>query len=787
MKHLAGILFLLLVNTATQAQSYKGVVAASSDKSPLDFAPVTLIRLPDSTVVTGVQSANGGNFEFSRIKPGNYCVKVSFLGYATAKHDVTIKAGKSPDISDTIFLVDESKQLTDVVVTGEKIKGKELVDRTIFTIPSAISKTSTTGYDILKKIPSVQVDFQNNITMNGSSNFIIQVDGKQRDKEFLAKLNPSDIESVEVINNPSGKYEGTIDGVINVVLKKEARYGVNGNVDLNAKPWGKPSYVGSGSLDYSLGKINFYVSGFSFNQELDVSGTNNSIVTLYSKGIKNDSTTNGTGLGNMKMSNSSITTGFDYYMNDKNSLSFNVTYKPNSNDMNTLGFSDIKVKPSSNRVLESTHNSSDRSKEYNASLFYRHQFDKPVQEFTNETSFYIYNSNNNSLDSGKLYNTDNSFDKLVDCESKDYKNSRKYVSSKFDYVQPLGEKSRFEVGYQIYYQKIKYEDHIKTNEFEYNEFRNSAYAGFTSNLNKLGFQATLRVERSDFNTDTINIDGYFSFQPSANLQYKFNNTNNIKLTYNRKITRPEITSLNPFLIMNPDRTYSSGNPSLKPEYHDKVQLTYTLNIGSSYISPSIYYDRITDRIGEISIPFQSPSNGNTIKTTSDNIISGYETGVGLNAMLLFFNINARYYQRHNEAYQDKPAFDYTTFAINSYAFMPLPGKVNAFAFVGYRGVEKTFESKTESMTFYGFGARREFGNHTVGAFWFLPFTDKATFSKTTRITDGRTSQSSQRFDVRNYIQLSYSYRFHVGHEVKKIDKKVEIESDTKSNGIGAGN
>ena len=170
---------------------------------------------------------------------------------------------------DTIYLAETTTSLNEVTVVAERLKGKEMVDRTVYAIPAVIAKSSSNGYDILKKIPQVNVDFQNNVTLNGSSNFIIQVDGRQRDKEFLAKLLPSDIESIEIISNPSGKYEGNIDGVINIILKKEARYGMNGNVGFNIKPFNKPTTSATGSLDYALGKITFYVTAFTVYTETE--------------------------------------------------------------------------------------------------------------------------------------------------------------------------------------------------------------------------------------------------------------------------------------------------------------------------------------------------------------------------------------------------------------------------------------------------------------------------------------------------------------------------------------
>ncbi|MCK7541711.1 MAG: hypothetical protein MZV63_67900 [Marinilabiliales bacterium] len=197
-----------------------------------------------------------------------------------------------------------------------------MVDRTVYAIPEVVSKSSANGYDLLKKIPQVNVDFQNNVTLNGSSNFIIQVDGRQRDKEYLARLLPTDIQTIEIISNPSGKYEGNIDGVISIILKKEARYGMNGNIGFTIKPFNKITRSESGSLDYAFGKITFYVTAVNFSQSLDITNTQESRFT------ENDSTISMSGNGGIKVTMTTINSGFDYYINDKNSLSFNVSYKP---------------------------------------------------------------------------------------------------------------------------------------------------------------------------------------------------------------------------------------------------------------------------------------------------------------------------------------------------------------------------------------------------------------------------------------------------------------------------
>ena len=261
------VLLLLVASVSVQAQNIRGKVCLEEDKSPLAFATVGLVQLPDSNMITGVISLTDGGYLLENVKPGNYFIRVSFVGYETNGKDVVVETGIPEVLVDTIYLRETTATIDEVTVVGERLKGKELVDRTVYAIPAVVSKSAINGYDLLKKIPQVNVDFQNNVTLNGSSNFIIQVDGRQRDKEFLARILPSDIETIEIISNPSGKYEGNIDGVLNIILKKEARYGMNGNVGLNIKPFNKITSQVTGSLDYALGKITFYVTAFNFSTE----------------------------------------------------------------------------------------------------------------------------------------------------------------------------------------------------------------------------------------------------------------------------------------------------------------------------------------------------------------------------------------------------------------------------------------------------------------------------------------------------------------------------------------
>jgi hypothetical protein len=781
-------LLLLFCSVTIQAQNIRGKVCMEKDKSPAQFASVGLMQLPDSTLITGVITLTDGGYQFDKVKPGNYRVKVNFVGYTSNGTNVTVQ-GTGDVTADTIFLSESATTLGEVTVVGERLKGKEMVDRTVYSIPEAIAKSSTNGYEILKKIPQVNVDFQNNITMNGSSNFIIQVDGRERDKEFLAKLLPSDIESIEIVNNPSGKYEGNIDGVINIVLKKEARYGMNGNVGLNVKPFNHLTTSATGSLDYAMGKITFYITGFTFIQNLDISSEN----IDYFK--KEDSTSTMAGNGGIRISASSVNAGFDYYMNEKNSLSFNVSYKPIGQDIDMLSESFLYKNNNPENTIATITKDGTHSDEITVSSFYKKTFKKPIQEFTADASFYTFKSkeSNDFTNDRYVYDTDSMLNTFTRLE--DVINERDYLSVKLNYVQPLGLSAKLEAGYQFYYQQMNYDfttNHLESdNLFKYQELRNSAYAGFTYNLKKFGFQATLRVENSNISADSVTEPQYACLLPSVNLQYKFSASHNLKFTYNRRINRPGIYDLDPYWRVSSSYEISQGNPNLKPDYRDRLQLTYTWNFGSNYFSPYVYHEFLSDKVGRRFAVIQSPVDSFTTTFTKPfNLLSGYEYGAGVNAMLWFVNINARFFKGHFDEYTGQaipiPARDYFSYAITSYAYKNLDKakKTTAFIFLSYNGVVQDAQTKTYSTPFYGLGGQRQFGDHTLGLFWLLPFSKDIKFQKKETDTPTYHNTNTIGFDVSYYIQFMYSYKFNKGKNVKKLDRKVEVESDSKTQGIG---
>ncbi len=783
------LVWLLLITSITgQAQNIRGKVCSEKDRSPVQFASVGLVQLPDSAMITGVITLTDGGYLLEKVKPGNYFIRVSFVGYKTNGKGVAVEAGITEIAVDTIYLSETTASLNEVTVVGERLKGKEMVDRTVYAIPSVVSKSVSNGYDLLKKIPQVNVDFQNNVTLNGSSNFIIQVDGRQRDKEYLARILPSDIETIEIISNPSGKYEGNIDGVLSIILKKEARYGMNGNVGLNIKPFNKITRQETGSLDYALGKITFYVTALDISQSLDISNTNDSRFTMI------DSLSSLSGTGDLKVTLSTINSGFDYYISDKNSLSFNVSYKPIHQDLDLLSETFLYKNDNPLNTISSLMNNGFESDETSASLFYKRSFKNPIQEFTAENTYYNFKSDekNDFENTRYLYNTNSILDTYTRLE--DNLNERNYYSAKLNFVQPIGMSAKIETGYQLYYQQMSYDFRINNQEsdnlFEYAEFRNSVYGGITFNLKKIGFQTMLRVENSHIKADSVTEPNYSCFLPSVNLQYKFSASHNLKFTYNRRINRPGIYDMNPYYRIDQNYNVSQGNPDLKPDYRDRLQLTYTWNFGSNYFSPYVYKEYFTNKVGSEYRIINSPvDNTLTTFTKPYNLLNGYELGGGINATLWYININARIYKGHFNEYTGQsifiPAKDYFSWSVTSTAYGNLDKKktITAFAFLSYDGLNINAQSKTYNIPFWGPGVQKQIKNHSIGVVWVLPLSTNVRLSRTETETTDYSSTNIIGFDASNYIQFMYSYKFNKGKNVKKLNRKVDVESDSKSQAI----
>jgi hypothetical protein len=501
-----------------------------------------------------------------------------------------------------------------------------------------------------------------------------------------------------------------------------------------------------------------------------------------------------TGAGDYRIAATAINAGFDYYMNKNNTLSINYSFKPFSTVINTDNFGDISMDGTLMNTQQNETNIATGSSESNVSLFFRKKFKKPIQEFIIESNYYFFNSSDDNDFTHLLYPTLGQIPSDSSSRHEWTINDRDYFSTKIDYIQPIGVDMRLEAGYQFYLQWIDYNykthDAANNNIYNYGEFRNAGYASFYWKLKKFSLQNTIRIENSqiDINND-IHLQ-YTTFLPSINIMYKLNAKHTLKLTYNRRINRPNIYQLNPYEKLNNDFSISTGNPYLEPELKDKLQLTYTLNIKKLNLSPYIYHEFYTNKIDSRSTLGAALSNGTLSRITSpENLLTGYEQGFGLSSTYSAININGSIYRGHFNAWSDSistiPANDYSSFRINSFVIIPLfKKKLNVFTFLNYNGVRRSAQTTAYSPALYGIGAQQNIKNHAIGLFYMLPFSKTIRLSKVIAETPTIYSKNTQYFDVSWFIQILYSYKFNKGRAIKKSGHEAEIESDTKGGGLG---
>ncbi|HYW96818.1 MAG TPA: outer membrane beta-barrel family protein, partial [Bacteroidales bacterium] len=430
----------------------------------------------------------------------------------------------------------------------------------------------------------------------------------------------------------------------------------------------------------------------------------------------------------------------------------------------------------------------------NITAFYRKKFRKPIQEITVESIYYFFNSENDN-DFVQLLYPPGGITALDSVTRNEVTiNDRNYFSTRIDYVQPIGVAMRLETGVQFYLQNMDYNyttnAELASNNYNYAELRNSAYASFYWKLKKFSLQSTLRAENSNIDINSAITSAYTTLLPSANLLYKFNTKHSLKLTYNRRIERPNLYMLNPFERLNNDLSVTSGNPYLKPEYKDRLQLSYTMNIKKVNFAPYIYHEFYSNKIGNLTtLKVTSVSDAQTVYSAPKNLLTGYEQGFGMNATIAFFNLNGSIYRGHFNAYSDSltviPSRDYYSFRLNSYVVKSLfKEKLNVFAFINYNGAVRSAQTITYSPLFYGVGLNQKIKNHSWGIFYLLPFSKTIQFSKVITETPIIYSENTQQFDASWFVQVMYSYKFNKGRAIKKSDRKSKIDSDTQGGGLG---
>lgn len=614
-KSIAAIFPILLLSFQVQAQSpgsVKGTVT-DSKKAAMPSVTVSLLQATDSSLVKTEITDAQGLFDIPVIKSGKYLLAYSLAGHEkTYSGSFDIADGQSVKIPD-VQMQPLVTKLQGVVVTSKKPLIEVKADKTVFNVESSINATGSNAMELLQKSPGVLVDNNDNISMKGKTGVRIYVDGKmmQLDSKdlaaYLRSITSSDIESIEMISNPSAKYDASGNaGIINIKLKKNKKYGTNGSVNAGFTQGITPKGNGSVNLNYRNKKVNLFgnIGGNIGRFQNELYFYRKQKDTVYDQKTR------------MYTDNQSINAkvGADFFVNSKHTLGVMTTINYNDNDWNSEGNTDIYEQNSGVFVksLKAFNTIPGSRLNSNSNLNYRYA-DTSGREVNVDIDYGVfkgrgrsyqpnfYNDKNNNL----LYSIINRNNTPTDIN---------IFSVKADAEQRLG---KGKLGYGVKGSFVTTENSFeffnddangnpiklpeRSNSFRYKEHVYAAYLNYQQQLNaKWSLQAGLRAEQTNSEGILTRDDGivqsdnevkreYLDFFPSAAISWNMSQKHALNLTFSRRIDRPTYQDLNPFENKLDELTYQKGNAFLKPQYTSNVELTHTFmgmvntSIGYSYV------------------------------------------------------------------------------------------------------------------------------------------------------------------------------------------------------------
>jgi outer membrane receptor protein involved in Fe transport len=596
--------------TSLPGNRISGKFVDQTSGAPLEYVSVALYQTDGSKLVAGTITDTEGNFTIEKIDEGDYFLLASFIGYKNKnlpELSLTKKFNKT-DLG-TIELAPLVAELKEVAVVAEKAKVEYKIDKRIVNVDKDISAKGGSAVQALENTPSVQVDGQGNLTLRGSSDYMVLVDGKPsilKGSDALKQIPSNAIKQIEVITNPSAKYEADGQaGIINVIMKKEMLEGLNGNLSLG---WGTADKANANAtINYRKDKVNLFL-GFDY-----ADNTYRDNIDIKSGSVLDWGTESS--VSNVKEfsmnQNLGLRTGMDWDVNEKNSFSLSGGISKqgydNGNDATAIisnSLSPNKTYTKSILYLDVT------GIVYNLNLDYTHKFaDNQKLMITNNFSTWKGKDQN---DVRNFYTNQDYMGDSIAFKNEYVKDNHNYTYRlNFDYNGPLftGEvEAGGQFRYEPRFEDLSFNDYspvsktwAENDSFSYNlDYKNTIYSGYLTYSDKIwgiGYKIGLRSEyfmRSmeiDRETDPI-VYNKFMFYPSVHLSKNFNEKNSMQASYSRRINRPQPWLLNTTPRYIDTRNIFMGSPYLIPEYTDAFELNYR-NTGSKLTTSIQTYFRNT--------------------------------------------------------------------------------------------------------------------------------------------------------------------------------------------------
>ena len=616
--------------------STTGVIAGSlvdENAKPIAYASLYVLNAKDSSIVAYGMTSEEGRFVISKIPFGHSILKIDYMGYRTFYSQPFVLSQNNPVYKMQQLKLDQKATMLGAVeVKAEREMLQSNLDKKVFNVGSSITAEGATALEVLEDIPSVDVDLDGNVTLRGSENVTILVDGRPTNLT-LDQIPANQIESIEVVTNPSARLEPDgMAGILNVVLKKKRESGFNGMVSARGSMEffrKKPTlgnYGGNISLNYHHGKINVFLNYDLRGHNHPNGGTMDrdywfGTDTMH---LFQDNYSKSGGMGH------SLRTGLDWFINSKNTLSFTVSYNNHTNK----GGSELNVSDDSVRLGELipyehySQISSDRNVRHNftGNINYKKTFETKGMELTSDL-FYSRNHSDRGDTTSQLYELPEYHPSIFQKTTTVDDNTT--ATGQVDFVTPVGKGGRIETGYKISYRSIGEDyrffagsdsvpiaqDYGQSNHFVFSEMINALYFIYSNSFwDKLKIQVGLRGEIANTKSDLksageVHYKNYYNLFPTAHIRYDITKEHSLQVSYSRRVSRPNIRQLNPFLNVSDKQNYRCGNPDLMPEFVNSVELGYLMTIKKSALNFTAFYRQRNDIISRFTEIFRDTLDG----------------------------------------------------------------------------------------------------------------------------------------------------------------------------------
>lgn len=621
------------------------------NKKPADYVTVVLFKATDSSVVKTAFTDQSGVFGFTITTKGAYFYKASSMGYKTFKSKIETLGDEQKIDFGPAQLASATQNLKEVNVAANVPLVERKMDRTVMNVASSSVASGSTALELLQKAPGVNVDQNDNISMQGKQGVLIQIDGKQTYMSsgdvanLLRGMQSSEIETIELITNPSAKYDAAGNsGIINIKTKKNKGGGTNGSLTAAFGRGTKFRSSAGGSINHRtkslnlFGNYNYYQRDRETYMEIDRIATVSPSNRYFSQ--RSDF--------NKKNHGQNFKAGIDFFINKNNTIGALVTGYDGSNEEFSVNrtriggsFAQQDSSVLANNVIRNKYN----NLSYN--LNYKSVLDSAGQELTIDLDYGRYKGNDDADYVSDYFFNNGSLIRPTVITRNITPSTINIKAFKVDYALPIKKQMKLEAGLKSSW--VTTDNNLITeqfnnnnwqnnralsNQFVYDENVNAAYVNFNKQFKKTSVQLGLRAEQTTSKGNSITTNKviereYLNFFPSVFINQTLDKNNDISLSYSRRIDRPSYDALNPFVYFLDQYTYSQGNPFLNPQYTNNFEFTYLLK---KKYSVTLNYSRTIDVITEVILP---DNEKQALYQTNQNIATQNAYSMVINAPVAF--------------------------------------------------------------------------------------------------------------------------------------------------------